>query len=680
MKKIIAGIMIICILFGFTITVKADNGSASYTYTLDSNYDIIPTQDAYIAMKQVQSLDVKNSEIDTFNKPEDIYYQEDLKQFYVADSLNKRILVIDETMQSAISVGEEDLKKPLGVFANAKGDIYVADYGLKEIVIYQHMEDDTYKKTTIGKPNHPLYGEKTEFLPSKIVVDSVGTMYVIDAGNNNGIVTITKDYEFSGYFGANYVTPSLSYAIRFMFATKKQKEKMYVSPIAPINLAIDDDGLINTISAIEGSAVKKLNIAGNNLFSSERHDYTNYTDICIGPNGTIYCVNAEGRIVEYDQEGNTLFLFGGQDATGTYIGLFQNPKGIEVDSQYQLYVLDENTIQVFQPTEFSGYVHEALTLYYDGKYAESREPWQKVLEKNNMFDLAHKGLGNAYLREMKYKEAMAEFKLAKDSASYSNAFWEVRNAWLKTYGTGIIVTLVVIVVLLIIAFKTHLLDPIKALHKKLWDKIYKVKVIKEVCYIKQFIRHPINGFYELKHENKMSVLSATILYVILFIWMILGNFLTGFAFNTKDSQTISLLKIFATSLLPMLLFVVANYLISSITEGNGKLKHVYVGTICSFAPVIIFYPFIILLSNFIVQSEAFLYTMPVIIMWGWSFALLYMMVKDTQELQFGENNKNIILTLLTMILFVAFAFLIYILGKQLYDFIYDLIIEVISRG
>lgn len=680
MKKIICFLVSSLLLFSFAIMVKADNGSASYTYTLDSNFDIIPTQDAYIAVKQVQTFDVKNSEIQTLNKPEDIYYQENINKFFIADTGNKRILIVEDDMMHAVAVGEQDLNKPLGVFANQNGDIYVADYGLKEVIIYKHIDDDTYEMVKVGKPNHPLYGRETEFLPSKIVVDSVGTMYIIDAGNNNGIVTITKDLEFSGYFGANYVTPSLGYVIKFMFSTKKQKEKMYVSPIAPINLAIDDEGLINTISALEGSGLKKLNIAGNNLFGTNRFDYTNYTDLCIGPNGTIYCVNANGRIVEYDQEGNSLFLFGGKDSNGTYIGLFQNPKGIEVDSNYQLYVLDENTIQVFQSTEFAGYVHEALTLYYDGKYAESREPWEKVLQQNNMFDLAHKGLGNAYLREMKYKEAMSEFKLAKDSTAYSNAFWEVRNEWLKTYGTGIIITIAIIIVTLLILAKLHVLDPIKEGHKKLWEKIYKVKFIKEVCYVKKFIKHPLDGFYEIKHENKMSVKSATFLYVIFFIWIILGNIFTGFAFNTQDVETISLLKIFSLSVLPMILFVVANYLISSITEGNGKLKHVYIGTICSFTPVLIFYPFIILLSNFIVQSEAFLYTMPTMVMWGWSFALLYMMVKDIQELQFGENNKNIILTILTMILFVAFFFLIYILGKQLYDFIHDLIIEVISRG
>ena len=63
------------------------------------------------------------------------------------------------------------------------------------------------------------------FKPSKIVVDHVGTMYIQDAGNPNGLVQLTSDGEFLGYFGANYTTPDMAYIIKFMFSTKEQKKK-----------------------------------------------------------------------------------------------------------------------------------------------------------------------------------------------------------------------------------------------------------------------------------------------------------------------------------------------------------------------------------------------------------------------------------------------------------------------
>lgn len=658
--------------------IKADNGTAYKTYTIDSSGKLAPTQDAYLAAKNITSINLTNSTNYNLASPSDIYYNEVLDKFYIADTKNSRVIVASHDLASGYIIGDSILKEPKGVFATNDGTIYVADYALQAVAIFK--ADDLENPTLITKPNHPIYLESSNtFAPAKIVVDPVGTMYIIDEGNPNGIVTITKDGEFRGYFGANYTKPSLSYTIRFLLSSKEQKKKMYVSPVSPTNLAIDNDGLINTISNTLGSAVKKLNIAGTNLFPTDMYDWTDYLDIAISPTGTILCIEKYGYITEYDQEGNLLFDFGGYDTTGTYRGLFKSPTSIEVDNDYSLYVLDENRIQVFYQTEFASLVHEALKLYNDGKYQESRNPWQKVLQLNNMFDLAHRGLGNAYLREGNYQKALAEFKLAKDTKSYSDAYWEVRNNWINNYGYFIILGVLGFVLIFIILNKLHLLDKPKQFFKNIKAKVFKIKFFREVFYLFKFIRKPLDGFYEIRHQSKMGLLAATFWYVWYFLIMVFKAYATGFVFNPVDKETISIISILTQSIVPLLLFVIANYLISSITNGSGRLRDVYVGTICSMAPVLIFMPIVTILSNFIVQSEAFFYTMPSAALLWWSFALMYFMIKDLQELGIGENNKNIVLTILTMLLFIAFAFLLYILSKQLVTFITDIIREVSSR-
>jgi len=684
MKKIYIFIVFIVSIFvlfvcNTNIKLSADNGSQARTYTVDATGDMIPTQDAYLAVKTIRELEVSNSTINNLKSPSDIYFQEDLQKFYVADTGNSRIVVFSKDFSEIYQVGEGILQTPQGVFVNTQGDIYVADYGLKEVLIFKST--DILNPVRIGKPNHPIYLESsTEFKPSKIVVDPVGTMYIIDAGNANGIVTITSDYSFSGYFGANYVTPSFSFVIRFLFSTKEQKKQLYVSPISPINLAIDDDGLINTISSIKGQVLKKLNIAGTNLFPTDMKDWTDAQDIAIGPTGTIYMVGKSGYITEYDQEGNLLFDLAGNDPTGTNLGLFNSPTSIEVDDEYSLYVVDGNSIQVFVQTSFSSLVHKALDLYQDGKYSESRYYFEEVLKMNNLFDLAHKGLGNAYLRESLYKDAMREFKLAKDSVSYSNAFWEIRNEWLKQTGYIILIIVILLIVTLVILNKLKVLEKPKAWCRKLKANVYKVKVIKELFYSTKFIKHPLDGFYEIKHQNTISWTSGILLYVWYFVLGILGAYFTGFSFNTQDTESISLLTIALQTVLPLFLFVICNYLITSITEGNATFKDVFIGTICSFMPVLMFMPILIILSNVLTVNEAFIYEAPKVVLYGWSIVLMFFMIKDLNGLQFGENIKNIVLTILTMLLFIAFGFLLYMLVNQLYTFIAGIIREVIANG
>ncbi|MBO7535983.1 MAG: hypothetical protein J6T34_02420, partial [Bacilli bacterium] len=321
-------VAITCIVF-MQVKVMADNGASHKTYTVDSNGDMIPTQDAYIAVKKVTNITFSNSEVVTINNPEDIYYNSKFKKFYIADTGNARIIQTDATFTNALEIGKGILVKPQGVYASDDELVYVADYGLKAVVIFDL--NDLANPTYIYKPTHPLYIESSsDFLPTKIVVDPVGTMYIIDSGNANGIVTITKDNEFSGYFGANYVQPDFKYVVKFLFSTKEQRKKLYVSPVSPINLAIDGDGLINTLSNTEGSAVKKLNIAGNNLLPTNMRDWSDYVDIAIGPTETIYTVEKYGYICEYDREGNLLFNFAGYDSTGVTIGLFRSSTSIEV--------------------------------------------------------------------------------------------------------------------------------------------------------------------------------------------------------------------------------------------------------------------------------------------------------------------------------------------------------------
>ena len=682
MKKILIIVLLSCFLMIPLRVNASDNGVAYRTWTTNNQGEIVPTQDAYLPNRIIYSLNVANSSVNSLAKAEDLYYEPQNQLFYLADTGNKRILVFDKSLKDAYQIGEGILQKPEGVYATSDGKIYVADYDAQKVFIFD-ASGNVVKE--IAKPDHPLFGTQSFFRPSKIVVDDVGTMYIVDAGNANVLVQITSEGAFLGYFGANYITPNLSYVIRFMFSTKAQRAKMVRSPIAPTNLAINQDGLIHTVTrGLSGNALKKLNIAGNNLFPDTMYDQSDFNDCFVGPIGNIYTISESGYIYEYDSEGNLLFAFVGKDPTGKFIGLFANPRSIAVDENYRIYAIDhlntQDYLQVFEPSEFADLVHTSIYYYQEGLYSESRVPWEQVLQRNNMFDLAHNGIGNAYLRESNYEEAMYHFRLAGNTSGYSDAFWEIRNLWIMTYGTYIFIGILAFALVLYIGRKTALFSHLSEERHRMWEKIKSVKIIGEVLYIGTFIKHPINGFYEVKKHGKMSVFAATILYFVFYVEMILSNVFTGFIFNPSDVETISIVKILFLSVMPIFLGVICNYLISSITEGCGRFKDVYIATICSFAPIILFYPFVIILSNVLTLNEQFIYQALKVFLWAWSFLLVYIMIKEIQELSFRENHKNIFITLITMILFVAFGFLLYMLGAQVVNFVKEVVIEVLSNG
>ena len=705
MKKRLSQFIIIVLCLVSTLVISkintqaatsVNNGVNYETYTV-SNLGLVKTQDAYVVKNVIYSFNIEGtSEQYNLINPKELYFEKTSGYTYIVEAGDKTnsplILKVDPSFDNTDIIKYEGFVEPQGVYVTSNNTadisddlIYVADYGAGKVFVF---DINGNLVNEFGKPNHPLYGESMLFKPSKIVVDHVGTMYIQDAGNPNGLVQLTSDGEFLGYFGANYTTPDMAYIIKFMFSTKEQKKKLYRQPISPVNMAIDNEGLINTVTKNSGTtSLKRLNIAGINLLNPQYPYQSNsLVDIAIGSINNIYTVDAEGYIYEYDVNGDLLFLFGGPDNSGENIGLFRSPQGIVVDTNYNLYVVDNGRITIFAPTKFCDYVHEAIYLYQNGLYQRSRTPWENVLQLNNMFDLAHRGIGKAYLIEQNYEKALYHFKLSGDTAGYSQAYWELRNEWLSNNLSYILIIILVLVtvyyVLKLLEKKNKLksLSYIKEFFVSIKTKLSKVKLLRELGFIFNMIKHPLDSFYEIKKHNKASFLSATILYIIFFIELVLSNVFTGFIFNPVDVETISVMSIFTSSILVILLFVICHYLIASIVQGNGSLKNVYISTIYSFAPVIIFLPFLIIISNYLTLNEAFIHSFGNIFIYGWSFILLFFMIKETQELEVGETIANICLTVITMVLFVAFGFLFYALFDQIFTFIKDVILEVISIG
>ena len=100
---------------------------------------------------------------------------------------------------------------------------------------------------------------------------------------------------------------------------------------------------------------------------------------------------------------------------------------------YDLLVLDqlENSITVFQTTEYGQTIYDASESYLDGQYDASADLWQNVLKMNANYPLAFRGIGRAVLRQDRYEEAMDYFKLAHDRENYGRAYKLFRKIWVE---------------------------------------------------------------------------------------------------------------------------------------------------------------------------------------------------------------------------------------------------------
>ena len=79
--------------------------------------------------------------------------------------------------------------------------------------------------------------------------------------------------------------------------------------------------------------------------------------------------------------------------------------------------------------------------------------------------------------------------------------------------------------------------------------------------------------------------------------------------------------------LPIGLWLVCNYLVSTITDGKGKFKDIYCGTIYALSPYLYIALPLQILSNVLTQNEAFVYSYGFLVLYAWSAILFFTMVK-----------------------------------------------------
>lgn len=656
------------------VTVSAD---APYkTYSVDGYGAVTETQTAYLPYKTITKIGEE-----ALNTPRDFTLLDD-GSMYILDSGNKRVVVADPEGELSFTFGEEVLVNPMGIYVSEERITYVADRDAKAVFVFDEKGN---LKQTYGKPEVPMYGEGLDFLPMKIVVNTSGTMYIVCESNTNGIVEISpaEGGTFLGYFGTNATNASIFTIIWRAILTDAQRAKMVGNiPATPDNMAIDDKGIIYTVTRGEGEdTIKRLNIAGVNMITDPGKSDTIPAAIGVGNHDNFFVASQQGFIYEYNNEGKLLFMFGGKDDGQQRIGLSTKVEAIQVGTDDKIYVLDSDKaqIQVYEPTEFTDYLHNALFLFSKGRYEESKAPLSQVLQMNSLFDYARTAMGTALYKEGDYEGALRYARLSKDLDLYSEAFWEVRNNWLKhNLTTVFIILLAVIAVYWIVKLlhkKKHILDGVNNALKKFGDK----KLISELKYMFYFMRHPIDGCYGIKRQNKTSVLSANILLVVGIVFFVINKYFCGFLFKTVRDGEFDVLSDVGLIIIALLLVVGCNYLMCTINDGEGKFRHIYTAIIYSFAPYLLFTPFIFLFGHAVTYNEEFFVSFGTLVMAAWVVVLFVISIMEINNYSFGETLKIIGLTAFTILIVLLLAFIIFVLWSQVFDFLQSLIGEAVYR-
>ena len=127
------------------------------------------------------------------------------------------------------------------------------------------------------------------------------------------------------------------------------------------------------------------------------------------------------------------------------------------------------------------------------------------------------------------------------------------------------------------------------------------------------------------------------------------------------------------------LVTACNYLMCTINDGEGKLKHIYCSFVYSFAPYIVFMPIIFAVSHVVTYNESFFVQFGMIFMIVWIAVLMFISIQEINDYTVKETCKIIGLTIFTILIAVLLAFIIIILWSQVFEFLQTIVGEVVYK-
>jgi hypothetical protein len=193
------------------------------------------------------------------------------------------------------------------------------------------------------------------------------------------------------------------------------------------------------------------------------------------------------------------------------------------------------------------------------------------------------------------------------------------------------------------------------------------------------ILHPLDGFWELKHEKKGSVPAATIILILVCISFVVFRQYVGFLFNYRNLSDLNIYREMASILLPFGLWCIVSWAMTTLMDGKGTVKDIYIASSYGLTPLVLLLIPTTLLSRVLVLEEAQLYVFLVVLATGWSLLLIFLgsMVIHDYDVVKNAITSACSLAGIGMVIFIALLFSS-ILAKSL-AFVMDVYYEIVLR-
>ena len=194
----------------------------------------------------------------------------------------------------------------------------------------------------------------------------------------------------------------------------------------------------------------------------------------------------------------------------------------------------------------------------------------------------------------------------------------------------------------------------KAGERSAWWKRYTAS-LRYALYV---ITHPFDGFWDLVHEKRGTIAAANTFLVLFLLTRVIKLMCTSFQFISAPLQYINVFEQMGSLLLPFLILCLANWAMTTLFDGKGRFKDIYMAMCYALVPYVLIQLPMVMVSNVLTFEEASFYSVLLSISVIWCVFLAFVGLMEVHDYGPGKTFIFLIVTILgaSVIIFLILVF------------------------
>ena len=216
---------------------------------------------------------------------------------------------------------------------------------------------------------------------------------------------------------------------------------------------------------------------------------------------------------------------------------------------------------------------------------------------------------------------------------------------------------------------------LKAESRRAWWNGYKDSLL----YALHVITHPFDGYWDLIHEKRGSLAAANTFMALFLLTYVIKLLYTSFQFLETAIQHLDVLQEMGSLLVPFLILCLANWAMTTLFEGKGRFKDIYMAMCYALVPYILIQLPMVLVSNMLTAEEGSLYAVLVNFSLIWCAFLAFIGLMEIHDYGPGKTFIFLIVTVIGAAIIIFLMLVFFSLLSDAYAYFYSMYREVAFR-